>query len=220
MLAERSARRFLNALSSSSIATPSSAPIAGGIFYILTDQEKSDTLKTFFGGNIEQYKEQDKKAKEAQIKAEEEIRVAEENKNRQVEVANLNRQRVVAVESERVERERLLEVIARERDVDLNRIEKDKAVEKEKKEIADVVRSRVAVEKTVAEEEERIKDLRANMTAKRQADVKVITAEAEAQEALVKDIKAAEAQEKAAAFKAKERVLMADADLQTRYLGV
>jgi uncharacterized membrane protein YqiK len=155
-----------------------------------------------------------KKAKEAQIKAEEEIRVAEENKNRQVEVANLNRQRVVAVESERVERERLLEVIARERDVDLNRIEKDKAVEKEKKEIADVVRSRVAVEKTVAEEEERIKDLRANMTAKRQADVKVITAEAEAQEALVKDIKAAEAQEKAAAFKAKERVLMADADLE------
>jgi uncharacterized membrane protein YqiK len=155
-----------------------------------------------------------KKAKEAQIKAEEEIRVAEENKNRQVEVANLNRQRVVAVESERVERERLLEVIARERDVDLNRIEKDKAVEKEKKEIADVVRSRVAVEKTVAEEEERIKDLRANMTAKRQADVKVITAEAEAQEALVKDIKAAEASEKAAAFKAKERVLLADADLE------
>lgn len=44
------------------------AIIGAGIFYIATDEEKSEQLKTFFAGNIEQYKEQDKKAEEAQFR--------------------------------------------------------------------------------------------------------------------------------------------------------
>ena len=57
----------------------------------------------------------------------------------------------------------------RERETELLRIDKEKAIEKQKKEIADVIRSRVAVEKTVAEEEERIKDVRVTAEANRQA---------------------------------------------------
>ncbi len=153
------------------------------------------------------------KSENARIKADEEIAINEENKERQVEVARKNRERVVAVETERVEKDRLVEVIAREREVELQRISKDKALEVERKEIAEVIRERIAVEKTVAEEEERIKRLRVVEEANRTKEATIITAEAEAEELLVKDIKAAEAGEKAAAFKARERLVLADAEL-------
>lgn len=158
--------------------------------------------------------EEHMKAEEARIAANQEIQVSQENMSREVEVAQKNRERVIAVETERVERERQLEVIGREREVELNRIEKEKALEAERKAIADIIRGRVAVDKTVAEEEERIKDLRANAEANRNRDVRVIGAEAEAQESLVKDIKAAEAAEKASAHKAKERLVLAEAELE------
>ncbi|MFH1811533.1 MAG: hypothetical protein ABIJ09_22530 [Pseudomonadota bacterium] len=150
----------------------------------------------------------------ARIKSEEDIAIQNENRLRQVEVANKNRQRVVGVENERVEKDRMLEQITRERECELQTIEKNKAVEKQKKEIADIVRGRVAVEKTVAEEEERIKDVRVLADANRQKDAVIIHAEAEAQESLVKDIKKAEAAAIAASHLAKQKLIMADADLE------
>jgi hypothetical protein len=125
-----------------------------------------------------------------------------------------NRERVVAVENERVEKDRALEAISRERETELGTIAKQKEVEKEKKEIADVIRERLAVERTMAEEEERIKQLRLVEEAKRNKESAVITAEGQAQELLVKDIKAAEAGEEAAKFRAREKLLMADAQLE------
>ena len=59
-----------------------------------------------------------------------------------------------AIESERIEKDRLLEVIARERETELTRIAAEKEVEAEKREIAEVIRERVAVDRTVAEQEE------------------------------------------------------------------
>ncbi|PTL80809.1 hypothetical protein [Vitiosangium sp. GDMCC 1.1324] len=150
----------------------------------------------------------------ARIKAEEEIQINEQNKNRQVEVAQKNRERVVGVESERVEKDRSLEAINREREVELSRIGKEKQLEAEKKAIADVVRARIAVEKTVAEEEERIKDLRVKAEATRRKDALLITAEAQAQEKLVKDIKAAEASNEVSKYTAKEKLTLAEAELQ------
>ena len=149
----------------------------------------------------------------ARIKAEEEILINEQNKHRQVEVAQKNRERVVGVESERVEKDRALEAINREREVELSRIGKEKQLEGEKKAIADVVRARIAVEKTVAEEEERIKDLRVKAEATRRKDALLITAEAQAQEKLVKDIKAAEASNEVSKFTAKEKLTLAEAEL-------
>ncbi len=154
------------------------------------------------------------KAQLARIKAEEEININEQNKSRQIEVAQKNRERVVGVETERVEKDRALEAINRERETELQRIAKEKALEGEKKAIADVVRARIAVEKTVAEEEERIKDLRVKAEATRRKDALLITAEAQAQEKLVKDIKAAEASNEVAKFTAKEKLTLAEAELE------
>ena len=152
----------------------------------------------------------------ARIRTEEEVQIAEEDKKRQVEVAAKNRERVVGVETERVIKDRQLEAISREREVELSRIEKEKLIEVQKKEIADTVRARIAVDRTVAEEEERIKGVRVMEEAKRNRDSALMIAETQAQEKLVKDIKGAEAQEKAATHLAKERLIMAEADLEVR----
>lgn len=154
------------------------------------------------------------RAEQARLKAEEEIEILNENKTRQVQVAQKNRERVIAIENERVEKDRQLEAIARERETELERIQKEKAVEVEKKNIAEVVRGRVAVDKTVAEEEERIKTLRVVEEAERQKAATILTAEAEAEEGLVKSTKAAEAAEIAASHEAKQVLIKAQADLE------
>ncbi len=158
--------------------------------------------------------EERKKSENARIKVDEELAVNEENKRRQIEVAIKNRERVVLVEQERVLKDQQLEAIGRERETELKRIEKEKALEVQKKEIADVIRGRIAVDKTVAEEEERIKDLRVIAAAKRAKDALIIEAEAAAEQELVKQIKAAQAGEESARFEAKQRLVLADADLE------
>ncbi|GGN18468.1 hypothetical protein GCM10011609_69380 [Lentzea pudingi] len=151
------------------------------------------------------------KANTAFIRTEEQLGIQTENKAREIAVAEKNRERVIAVETERIEKDRMLEVIARERETSLRMIEKDKELEHERRAIADLVRERVAVEKTVAEQEENIKRLRAVEEAERDRQQIIIRAEAEAQESLVKDIKAAEAAEASAQHKAREEVVLAEA---------
>ncbi|GAA0227538.1 hypothetical protein GCM10010492_27310 [Saccharothrix mutabilis subsp. mutabilis] len=158
------------------------------------------------------------KASTAHIRTEEQLGIQHENKNREIAVAEKNRERVIAIESERIEKDRQLEVIGRERETELTRIAKDKELEGEKRAIAEVVRERIAVEKTVAEQEENIKKLRALEEAERLRQTTIIAAEAEAQENLVKDIKAAEAAEAAAKFKAREELLLAEARQQAAEL--
>ncbi|MFC8420759.1 flotillin family protein [Streptomyces sp. NPDC057236] len=155
------------------------------------------------------------RAQSAFLKTEEQLGIQRENQGREVAVAQKNRERVIAVESERIEKDRLLEVIARERETQLTRIAADKEVEAEKREIAEVVRERVAVDRTVAEQEESIKKLRAVEEAERQRQAVIIAAEAEAQEKLVKDIKAAEAAEQAATHRAAEELTLAEARLKS-----
>lgn len=154
------------------------------------------------------------KSENARIRSDEEIEIAEENKQRQVEIAQKNRERVIAVETERVEKDRQLEAVSREREVDIARIGKEKDLEVEKKLIQEVIRERVMVEKGVVQEQERIKELQLLEEAKRNKEATIINAEAEAQELLVKDIKAAEAAEIASKHAAKERVTLAEADLE------
>ncbi|MFF8970046.1 flotillin family protein [Streptomyces sp. NPDC014995] len=155
------------------------------------------------------------RAQGAFLKTEEQLGVQRENQAREVAVAAKNRERVIAIENERIEKDRLLEVIARERETELTRIAASKEVEAEKREIAEVVRERVAVDRTVAEQEESIKKLRAVEEAERQRQAVVIAAEAAAQEKLVKDIKAAEAAEQAATHRAAEELTLAEARLKT-----
>jgi uncharacterized membrane protein YqiK len=144
------------------------------------------------------------KSETARIATEEKVKVAEENMNRQIIVAAKNKERTEAVESERVEKDRMLEATERERIVTLAQIEKEKVLEVEKKNIQDVIRDRVMLEKGVVEEQENMKDIQAFKTADREKQVKVTIAEANAQEQLIKTIKAAEAQKEAAKQKAEE----------------
>ncbi|MGW8598145.1 flotillin family protein [Streptomyces sp. NPDC055893] len=151
------------------------------------------------------------RAQSAFLRTEEQLGIQRENQAREVAVAQKNRERVIAVENERIEKDRMLEVIARDRETELTRISAEKEVEAERREIADVIRERVAVDRTVAEQEESIKRLRAVEEAERERQTVVIAAEAQAQEKLVKDIKAAEAAEQAAVHRAAEELTLAEA---------
>jgi uncharacterized membrane protein YqiK len=155
------------------------------------------------------------KSELARIRAEEEAMINEQNKLRQVEVAGKNRERVVGIESERVAKDRALEAISREREVELSRIVKDKAVETEKKTIAEIISTRIAVEKKVAVEEENIKQIRTSAEAQRRKEIVVLAAEAKAQEGIIEKVKSAEASEEVAKHQARIRILAADAELET-----
>ena len=181
---------------------------------VVQAREAADTLK------VEE--EERQKSEQARISAEEEIEISEENKQRQVLVAQRNKERTDGVELERVKRDQQLEEIERERLTEIKSIEKDKAVEVQKKEIQDVIKERVAVEKTVVIEQEKIKDTEAFAGADREKQVKVTLAEAQAQEVLIEEIKRAEAVKEAAQLKADqelyETVKAAEADKQAAEL--
>lgn len=151
------------------------------------------------------------KAERARISTEEELEVAEQNKLRQVIVASRNKERTDAIEKERVEKDRMLEVTERERIVGLATIEKEKAIEIEKRNIQDVIRERVTVERTVVEEQQKIKDTEEFATADRSKRVAVTAAEKLAEEQLVKEIKSAEAKKKSAEFQSEQLLIEADA---------
>jgi len=150
------------------------------------------------------------RSERARLATDQEVGVTEENLMREVEVAAKNRERIIAVEKERVAKAQELEAVARL--VETTSAEKE--LERERAEIANIQRERVAVEKTVAEQEEAIETLRIVEDANRQGESAVILAEAEAQSEFVKDIKKAEAQEAAAGSLASERITMAKADLE------
>jgi flotillin len=155
------------------------------------------------------------KSEQARIETEQIVAVAEENKQREADIAEQNRFRAVAIEEEKVKRARQVEEIDREKEVETLRIDKEKALEIERKNIAEVQRERIMVEKGVAQEEELIKDLRVVSEANRQKDELVIKAKGEAEQALVKDIESAKAQEQAAEHIARKMQTIAEAELKT-----
>lgn len=153
------------------------------------------------------------KSEGARLLAEQQILVQTENMKREAEVAEKNRQRAVAIEEEKVTRARELESVDREREVTLQRIEKEKAVEVQKKAIADVIRERIVVERTVAEQEEEIKNLRAMSEAERTKKSTIVLAEGQAEEKFITDVKIALADEQRAKHKAAEELTLAEARL-------
>ncbi len=134
----------------------------------------------------------------AKIAADEEIGIATQNKDRQILVAQRNKERTDGVEMERIVRDKSLEATERERVVGLAVVEKDKALETERRNIQEVIRERVIVERAVVEEQERIKDTEAFAAADRKKKVEITAAEMAAEQSLVKEIKAAEAAKQAA----------------------
>lgn len=152
------------------------------------------------------------KAEMVRIRTEEELEVAEQNKLRQVIVASKNKERAEAVEQERVEKDRLLEKTERERIVTLAEIEKQRAIEEEKKNIQDVIKDRIMVEKKVVEEEEKIKDTKEVAAANRAKQVAVIKAQEEGDSEVIKRERLAEAEKLAAEIRAKTLLIDAEAE--------
>jgi uncharacterized membrane protein YqiK len=150
------------------------------------------------------------RAEEARIKTEEAIAIQEENKQREVEVAAYQRQSVTVKEAENVTKSKELEEVERNRVVALADIAKEKELEEQKKEIADLTSERISVEKRVAEEEENIQRVRIVSKADREKEATIIAAEAKAQEDLVREVKAAEAAAQRAIQKAQEEVTLAE----------
>ncbi|MGD8910568.1 MAG: hypothetical protein PVI92_14595 [Chromatiales bacterium] len=150
------------------------------------------------------------RSEEARIKTEEAISIQEENKQREIEVAAYQRQSVTVKEAEKVQRAQELEQVERKRVVALADIAKEKELEEQKKEIADLTSERISVEKRVAEEEENIERVRIVSKADREKEATIIAAEAKAQEDLVREVKAAEAAAQKAVQKAQEQVTLAE----------
>lgn len=145
------------------------------------------------------------------IATEEKLQIAEENKLRQVVIAAKNKERADLVETERVQKDKMLEATERERIVSLAQIEKEKAIELEKKNIQDAIRERLTMEKTVVEEQQVIKDLEAFKTADRMKQVEITLANQEAEKKLIQETKAAEARKLAAEKDAQKYVIEAQA---------
>jgi len=145
------------------------------------------------------------------IATEEKLQIAEENKLRQVVIAAKNKERADLVETERVQKDKMLEATERERIVSLAQIEKEKAIELEKKNIQDAIRERLTMEKTVVEEQQVIKDLEAFKTADRTKQVEITLATQEAEKKLIQETKAAEARKLAAEKDAQKYVIEAQA---------
>jgi uncharacterized membrane protein YqiK len=158
--------------------------------------------------------EEEKRTHVDRQRADETIQMAEQAKLRSVQVSEQGRIREVEVEKVRVAKAHDLEEVGRRRDVELGAIDMNKAVETEKRSIADIIRARIAVDKTVAVEEEAIKDLRADAEAKRHKSVAITAAEAAAQEIFIKDIKKAEAEQQVAQATAKKQLILAEASME------
>lgn len=161
---------------------------------------------------IQKVREEERlKSESVRINTEESLAIQEENKLRQIIIAEKNKQRTEAVEAERVEKDRALEQTERERIVTLSQIEKERVIEIEKKNIQDVIRERVQLEKGVVEEQQNMKDIEAFRSVERQKQVGITEAAQEAEERLIQRVKAAEADKIAAEQKAKELLIDAEA---------
>lgn len=151
------------------------------------------------------------KAETVRIKTDESLAVQEENKLRQIIIAAKNKQRTDAVETERVEKDRALEATEREKIVTLAQIEKERTVEIEKKNIQDVIRERVKLEKGVVEEQQNVKDIESFRAVEREKSVGITNASRLAEEKLIYTVKAAEADKKAAEERGKQTIIDAEA---------
>ena len=120
---------------------------------------------------------QDLLADEALFRFEQKRVEAETNKNKEIAVTKSQRENEAAriandehkrtvmaaeknAEETQVARAQQLEAANRESDVMAQKITREAEIERQRREIAEAVRARIAVDKTVAEEEERIKDVR------------------------------------------------------------
>ncbi len=172
-----------------------------------------DNVKSREEAEIQKVREEERlKYETVRISTEESLAIQEENKLRQIIIAEKNKLRTDAVETERVEKDRALEQTERERIVTLAQIDKERVIEVEKKNIQDVIRERVQLEKGVVEEKQNMQDIEAFRTIDRQKQVGITEASQLAEQKFIETVKEAEARKEAAEQKAKELLINAEAE--------
>jgi len=171
-----------------------------------------DNVKAREGAEIQKVREEERlKAETVRISTEESLAIQEENKLRQIIIAEKNKQRTSVVETERVEKDRALEQTERERIVTLAQIDKERVIEVERKNIQDVIKERVQLEKGVVEEQQNMKDIEAFRSIDRQKQVGITAASQEAEQKFIETVKEAEAKKAAAEQRAKQLLIDAEA---------
>nr|WP_297309587.1 flotillin family protein [uncultured Flavobacterium sp.] len=174
-----------------------------------------DNIKSREDAEIAKVREEERlKAETVRISTEEQLAIQEENKLRQIIIAEKNKIRTDAIETERVEKDRALEQTERERIVTLAQIDKERSIEVEKKNIQNVIKERVMLEKGVVEEQQGVKDVEVYREVERKKQAGIIAASQEAEERLIETVKAAEAAKIASEQEAARKVIEADAEKQ------
>ncbi len=181
------------------------------------NQEKQNreiaSIRAREAAETEKVRQEEKlKSERARIITEEEVKIAEQNRDRQILVAERNKQRTDAIETERVAQAQALEANERERIVALAQIEKEKALEEERKNIQVIIRERITVEKATVQEEERIKDARAQAQADREKLVALTAAQQKNETATIALVGTADMERQAAEFRAKQVLIDAEGE--------
>lgn len=143
-------------------------------------------------------------------KTELEEQLIEEENARQKMRAEKGREKEEVKEVEDVLKQKELAENLRLEEVEKAQINKEKILEKERKEIQELIRQRVEVEGETVKEEEKMKDTRAHAEVDRTNQVAMKQRENEAEVALVEQIKAAEAAQRASELKALQDKLEAE----------
>lgn len=158
------------------------------------------------------------RAERAEIKANEGIAIEKENMQREIDVTKNNNRRVVEIEAEKVNRAVDTERVETEREVSVREQEKEIQVETKKKDVAETVAERVRIEKGITTETEAIRTVEVEENAKREKFAHVTAAEARADSEKITTVKQAEASKESAEMQAKEKTVLAEANLNVSKL--
>lgn len=146
-----------------------------------------------------------------QKQSEQKLGEAEEDKQRQIILARLNKEELEKVQQQLVQTEEQKAIENREKVVGIAKIEKEKILEENKRDIQIIIKERKAEEKKTVEEDQKIEDVKQLAAAERARKVAEIEASKEAEMQKILQTRKAEADKLSAEVKAQQVVIEADA---------
>lgn len=151
----------------------------------------------------------------ARLKTDQEIQIQEENVQREVSVAQINNEKVVEIQREQVNRAKDVERVATEKQVAEKTMDKEKFIETEKSNIADIVAVRTKTERNIALEIEETENLKTKHKADRNILVSTTDATARAESDAIIKKTAAETSLEVSKKSAQEDIVKAETELTT-----
>jgi len=153
----------------------------------------------------------DKETALIQKSTEQEVGQAEEDKLREIALARLKKEEMEKVKMQEVLTAEQKAIQAREKEVGVEQILKEKVLEENKRDIQIIIKERKAEEKKTVEEDQKILDVQEIMTAERDKKTAEISANKEAEMQKILQTRKAEADKLSAEVNAQQLVIEADA---------